>query len=713
MRACPRSAALGQGQLPGRGVLAATWQCSSCKRRSRATGCVARATLQVSPQLEEPHGNLIDSFGFKPNFSWEFQLGGMIGSGSFGVVHVATHLRSGRKYAVKSVPKQFFGQHLDPGFVARVQHEVDVSRHMGQSLNVVHLVEAYEDDVCVDLVLELACGGSLLGRIKRGSISEVTAARCIVDMLRAVAQCHAKGVAVCDVKPDNFLFVTPREDAPLKMADFGLAQYCRPGQVLSERVGTPYYVAPEVLRQAYGFPADVWSAGVTAYQLLTGRFPWHADPDWVEEQLSANAAGGRARSSNTGQSNVTNKALWRAIMYGQLDWQWAWHNVSDEARDFVQPMLTRDPEQRPTAAQLLRHPWLTASSRSLDEWDDRLAARASSSSLNIHSSSSASISATVKAAGGNGNGSSNGSSGNDSSSSSNAGRSHLRSQSLAGMRPLADTLVQRLQRYGTWGRLKQIGLRQVAKIMARDPGQLQGLAEVFGALQREAGLVAPLPSAAVASTSLARVDAAAAAAAAAAVASTSLASVDAAAAAAAGAAGPGGSVVAAAAAAAAPLGAVHGAIPLEAIRGLLVDGTYELSEVEVRQLMSQLDHNGDGYVSYDEWLALTLDWTAAQRSSNWETWVRQVFDRFDGDGSGRISTAELLELVGRHGPGFTSELDEEPYLIPDTVPSMMRRVDADGDGSMSFDEFLGLLQTDAADQLELFSSRRNYSNRQQ
>lgn len=45
---------------------------------------------------------------------------------------------------------------------------------------------------------------------------------------------------------------------------------------------------------------------------------------------------------------------------------------------------------------------------------------------------------------------------------------------------------------------------------------------------------------------------------------------------------------------------------------------------QVRQLMSQLDHNGDGYVSYDEWLALTLDWTAAQRSSNWETWVRQV-----------------------------------------------------------------------------------------
>ena len=63
------------------------------------------------------------------------------------------------------------------------------------------------------------------------------AAKAVRDVLRTVAQCHARNVLIRDVKPDNFLYLTSDEDAPLKAIDFGLAQYCKPDQMLRDRAG--------------------------------------------------------------------------------------------------------------------------------------------------------------------------------------------------------------------------------------------------------------------------------------------------------------------------------------------------------------------------------------------------------------------------------------------------------------------------------------------
>lgn len=81
------------------------------------------------------------------------------------------------RYAVKTIPKKMFGEYLEPHFVARIRHEVDIYRHMGQSLNVAHLHDVYEDDICVDFVMELCSGGQLWQRIKTGNYSEQQAAR--------------------------------------------------------------------------------------------------------------------------------------------------------------------------------------------------------------------------------------------------------------------------------------------------------------------------------------------------------------------------------------------------------------------------------------------------------------------------------------------------------------------------------------------------------
>ncbi|KIZ00641.1 hypothetical protein MNEG_7321 [Monoraphidium neglectum] len=349
---------------------------------------------------------------------------------------------------VKTMPKRFLGSHLEPMFAARVRHEVDVYRTMGQSLNVAHLEAAFEDDVAVDLVLELCQGGTMWQRIKRGAYSERTAARLVREVLRAVAQCHAKGVIVRDVKPDNFLFLNDREDSPLKMVDFGLAQFCAPGDLLHDRAGTPFFVAPEVLKQNYSLPADVWSAGITAYQLLAGHFPWHRDPDIMEAQMKANEDDAmRTGRGGGGELRMTNKMLFRAILFAEFDFDWEpWPAISDEGKDFVQQMLQRDPEKRPTAVQLLHHPWLTR----LD--------------------------------GGSGSSSSGGGS---SSSRGSEGVDRGEGAGLEEEAPLNDTLVQRLQRYGTYGRLKQVALREVAALMLQDGAVLQGLAEAFRKLDTQ------------------------------------------------------------------------------------------------------------------------------------------------------------------------------------------------------------------------------------
>lgn len=84
------------------------------------------------------------------------------------------------------------------------------------------------------------------------------------------------GVMHRDLKPENFLFANKKETADLKAIDFGLSVFFKPGEVFNEIVGSPYYMAPEVLKRNYGPEVDIWSAGVILYILLCGVPPFWA-----------------------------------------------------------------------------------------------------------------------------------------------------------------------------------------------------------------------------------------------------------------------------------------------------------------------------------------------------------------------------------------------------------------------------------------------------
>ncbi|XP_027363369.1 calcium-dependent protein kinase 4 isoform X2 [Abrus precatorius] len=261
-----------------------------------------------------------------PRLRDHYLLGKKLGQGQFGTTYLCTHKGTGKLYACKSIPKRKLLCQEDYDDVWR---EIQIMHHLSEHPNVVQIQGTYEDSVFVHLVMELCAGGELFDRIiQKGHYSEREAAKLIRTIVGVVEACHSLGVMHRDLKPENFLFDTPGEDAKMKATDFGLSVFHKPGQAFHDVVGSPYYVAPEVLCKQYGPEVDVWSAGVILYILLSGVPPFWAgnDPN---------------------------------ILHGQLDFASdPWPNISESAKDLVQQMLDRDPKKRISAHEVLCHPWI-------------------------------------------------------------------------------------------------------------------------------------------------------------------------------------------------------------------------------------------------------------------------------------------------------------------------------------------------------------------
>ncbi|KAF0915118.1 hypothetical protein E2562_033702 [Oryza meyeriana var. granulata] len=265
----------------------------------------------------------------------KYQLGRELGRGEFGVTHLATDRATRERLACKSIPKRRLRTAVD---VADVRREVAIMASLPDHPALVRLRAAYEDAEAVHLVMELCDGGELFDRIvARGRYTEraaAVAARTVAEVVRA---CHAHGVMHRDLKPENFLYAGKSEDAQLKAIDFGLSVFFRPGERFREIVGSPYYMAPEVLRRDYGPEVDIWSAGVILYILLCG-----VPPFWAE----------------------TEQGVARAILRGAVDFdREPWPRISRAAKSLVRQMLDVDPRRRPTAQQVLDHPWLHHAAR--------------------------------------------------------------------------------------------------------------------------------------------------------------------------------------------------------------------------------------------------------------------------------------------------------------------------------------------------------------
>ncbi|XP_061357053.1 serine/threonine-protein kinase PEPKR2-like [Gastrolobium bilobum] len=231
------------------------------------------------------------------------------------VILVFLSLVGGAEYACKTLKK---GDET-------VYREVEIMQHLSGHPGVVTLLAVYEEADCSHLVMELCSGGKLVDQMFReGPCSEQRAANILKEVMLVIKYCHDMGVVHRDIKPENILLTASGE---IKLADFGLAMRISKGQNLTGLVGSPAYVAPEVLLGRYSEKADIWSAGVLLHALLIGVLPFKGD---------------------------SQEAVFEAIKNSKLEFQTGmWESISKPARDLVGRMLTRDISARITADEVL------------------------------------------------------------------------------------------------------------------------------------------------------------------------------------------------------------------------------------------------------------------------------------------------------------------------------------------------------------------------
>ena len=156
-----------------------------------------------------------------------YVFGRELGRGQFGVTYLVTHKETKRQFACKSIATRKLINRDD---IEDVRREVQIMHHMTGHRNIVELKGAYEDRHSVNLVMELCAGGELFDRIiAKGHYSERAAANLCRQIVRVVHDCHAMGVMHRDLKPENFLFLSTDEQSPLKVTDFGLSVFFKPG----------------------------------------------------------------------------------------------------------------------------------------------------------------------------------------------------------------------------------------------------------------------------------------------------------------------------------------------------------------------------------------------------------------------------------------------------------------------------------------------------
>uniref|UniRef100_A0A7S1P410 non-specific serine/threonine protein kinase n=1 Tax=Vitrella brassicaformis TaxID=1169539 RepID=A0A7S1P410_9ALVE len=262
-----------------------------------------------------------------------YRLGKKLGEGAYGSVWTAMQISTRRHVAVKMIVKSKLEEmEVEAGEKSTMLKEIDILKQLDHP-NIMKVYEIFEDPENYFLVSELYTGGDLFEKLEDCEyLSELETGKIMFQLLSALNYCHKHHIMHRDIKPENILLASNAPDAPIKVIDFGTARTYSPNKKTTMAIGTPCYLAPEVLTGHYDERCDVWSAGVIMYTLLAGCPPFQGDDDF---------------------------SILKKVAVGKFDMKGPrWKEISDDAKDLIVKLLQKKPDKRLTAKEALDHPFI-------------------------------------------------------------------------------------------------------------------------------------------------------------------------------------------------------------------------------------------------------------------------------------------------------------------------------------------------------------------
>jgi len=322
----------------------------ACGCSLRFGGCVLRLVSE-SAFLHEYERRL--DLVVEHDLMKRYEVGKLLGEGATGQVFKVTDRATEQPYAMKKMAT--FGS---KSIAEEVEHELSLLRQL-RHRHIIQMVDCFTGPSHVWMVLELVSGGELSAHVAECSHwSEAETGRCLHQVLEGLVYMHGHGVVHRDIKLPNLLRSDASPNFSVKIADLGAAANVavpmaegsalgidtaklKRVKSLTDEVGTPINMAPEVYDHSYGFQCDLWSLGCVAYELLTGEEPFNPDK-LVEEGVSlAFMLRYRIRSGAYPKDELP-----------------AWKELTPTARKLVQQLLCVNPEARLSAWEALDHPFM-------------------------------------------------------------------------------------------------------------------------------------------------------------------------------------------------------------------------------------------------------------------------------------------------------------------------------------------------------------------